>query len=99
MTPHMHLRGKAFRYTAVFPNGKKEILLDVPKYDFNWQLKYTLAEPRWLEKGTKIYCTAVYDNSEDNLVNPDPTKTVHWGDQSWDEMMIGFFVTTPRLPE
>ncbi len=93
MTPHMHLRGKAFRYEAFYPDGRSEILLDVPRYDFNWQLKYVLAEPKKLPRGTRVRCTAVYDNSERNLVNPDPTKTVHWGDQSWEEMMIGFMDT------
>ncbi len=91
MTPHMHLRGKAFRYEAFYPDGSREILLDVPNYDFNWQLKYILAEPKKLVRGTKLVCTAVYDNSSDNLVNPDPSQVVHWGDQSWQEMMIGFF--------
>ena len=93
MTPHMHLRGKSFRYEAVYPSGEKEILLDVPDYDFNWQLKYVLAQPKLLPKGTRIICTAVYDNSDANLANPDPTRKVRWGDQSWDEMMIGFFDT------
>lgn len=93
MTPHMHLRGKAFRYEAQYPDGRKEVLLDVPKYDFNWQLKYILAEPKRLPKGTQVMCTAVYDNSEDNLANPDPSRPVRWGDQSWEEMMIGFFDT------
>lgn len=93
MTPHMHLRGKSFRYEAVYPSGEKEILLDVPKYDFNWQLKYILDEPKLLPAGTQIVCTAVFDNSEANLANPDPTREVRWGDQSWDEMMIGFFDT------
>lgn len=95
MTPHMHLRGKAFRYEAFYPDGTEEILLDVPNYDFNWQLKYILAEPKLLPKGTKIRCTAQFDNSADNLVNPDPTALVRWGDQSWQEMMIGFFDTLP----
>jgi peroxiredoxin len=94
MTPHMHLRGKAFRYEATYPDGKQEILLDVPQYDFNWQLKYILAEPKLLPRGTKVLCTAVYDNSEDNFVNPNPNKTVGWGDQSNEEMMIGFFDVT-----
>lgn len=93
MTPHMHLRGKAFRYEAQYPDGRREVLLDVPKYDFNWQLKYILAEPKRLPKGTQVMCTAVYDNSEDNLANPDPSRPVRWGDQSWEEMMIGFFDT------
>ncbi len=96
MTPHMHLRGKAFRYQAIYPNGSSEILLDVPNYDFNWQLKYILAEPKLLPAGTQIICSATYDNSEQNLVNPDPTREVRWGDQSWDEMMIGFFDTLPQ---
>ncbi|MCC9643758.1 thioredoxin family protein [Rhodopirellula sp. JC740] len=90
MTPHMHLRGKAFRYVARFPDGTEEILLDVPRYDFNWQIKYILKEPRLIPKGTSIHCRAVFDNSEYNLSNPDPSKTVGWGEQSWDEMMIGF---------
>jgi peroxiredoxin len=93
MTPHMHLRGKAFRYQAIYPDGSQEILLDVPKYDFNWQLKYVLAEPKKLPRGTKVVCTAVYDNSAANLANPDPSRAVRWGDQSWQEMMIGFFDT------
>lgn len=95
MTPHMHLRGKSFRYEAVYPDGDKEILLDVPNYDFNWQLKYILKEPKLLPKGTTILCTASYDNSEQNPVNPDPSDRVSWGDQSWQEMMIGFFDTIP----
>jgi peroxiredoxin len=95
LTPHMHLRGKAFRYEAEFPDGSREILLDIPHYDFNWQLRYTLAEPKLMPKGTKLHCTAHFDNSENNLANPDPTKAVHWGDQTWEEMMIGYFSTLP----
>lgn len=95
MTPHMHLRGKSFRFEAFYPDGTDEILLDVPNYDFNWQLKYILSEPKLLPKGTRIRCTALYDNSADNLVNPDPTQTVTWGNQSSEEMMIGFFDTIP----
>lgn len=91
MAPHMHLRGKAFRYTAVYPDGKKEILLDVPAYDFNWQTGYRAAEPIQIPAGSKIECEAVFDNSAANLNNPDPTKTVRWGDQTDDEMMIGYF--------
>ncbi len=95
MTPHMHLRGKAFRYEAIYPDGKKEVLLDVPKYDFNWQLKYILDKPKHIPKGTTIHCTALFDNSKNNPANPDPDKKVRWGDQSWEEMMIGFFDTIP----
>lgn len=97
LIPHMHYRGKAFRFTARRPDGSEEVLLDVPRYDFNWQNAYMLAEPKRLAKGTVIQCTGVFDNSSDNLVNPDPTKEVRWGDQSWDEMMLGSFVYS--LPE
>ena len=88
--PHMHLRGKDFKYEVVYPDGKRETLLSVPHYDFSWQSTYRLEKPLHLPAGTKIECTAHYDNSKDNLNNPDPTKTVRWGDQTWDEMMIGF---------
>ena len=91
LMPHMHLRGKAFRYDARYPNGTTETLLNVPHYDFNWQTSYRLLEPKALPKGTRIHCVAHYDNSEDNLNNPDPTDTVRWGDQTWEEMMIGYF--------
>jgi len=93
MLPHMHLRGKAFRYIAHYPDGKEEILLDVPRYDFNWQLRYTLTEPKPMPKGTLIKCEAHFDNSEKNLSNPDPSSDVTWGDQTHEEMMIGFFTT------
>jgi peroxiredoxin len=95
LTPHMHLRGKSFRYEAEYPDGAREVLLDIPHYDFNWQLRYHLAEPKLLPKGTQLHCTAHFDNSTDNLANPDPTKTVRWGDQTWEEMMIGYFSTLP----
>lgn len=91
LTPHMHLRGKSFRYIAQLPGKEPEILLDVPKYDFNWQLRYELAEPKFLPKDSVLKCIAKYDNSEGNPNNPDPNKTVGWGDQSWEEMMIGFY--------
>ena len=88
--PHMHLRGKAFEYRAIFPSGESRTLLSVPKYDFNWQLTYYLDEPIMLPKGTEIVATAWYDNSPNNPHNPDPTETVYWGDQTWDEMLAGF---------
>jgi peroxiredoxin len=91
LSPHLHLRGKSFRFEAVLPNGKRQVLLDVPRYDFNWQLRYELAEPQRLPAGTRLVCTAVYDNSAENPANPDPTQTVGWGDQTWQEMLIGFF--------
>jgi mono/diheme cytochrome c family protein len=89
--PHMHVRGKAFEYRAVYPDGKSEVLLRVPKYDFFWQLDYTLKEPLVLPPGSRIECTAWYDNSPNNPANPDPTATVRFGEQSWEEMMIGFY--------
>jgi peroxiredoxin len=91
LQPHMHLRGKSFRFDAIDPDGSKETLLDVPHYDFNWQLTYALAEPKLLPEGTTLHCTAAFDNSADNLSNPDPGATVMWGDQTWQEMMIGAF--------
>ena len=95
MLPHMHLRGKSYRYTAVYPDGKEEILLDVPRYDFNWQLRYEFVEPKLMPKGTTLRGVAYYDNSEENLANPDPSDTVRYGDQTWEEMMHGFFTTIP----
>jgi hypothetical protein len=89
-TPHMHLRGKSFEFRAVFPDGTREVLLRVPKYDFNWQLTYDLAEERVFPKGTKFEATATFDNSENNPFNPDPKASVRFGDQTWDEMMVGF---------
>lgn len=97
-SPHMHLRGKSFRYEARLPDGRREVLLDVPQYDFNWQLRYVLAEPLPLPKGTEIHCIAHFDNSPGNLNNPDPTREVRWGEQSWDEMMIGFYSYLSDLP-
>jgi hypothetical protein len=89
--PHLHLRGKSFRYTARYPDGAEEVLLDVPRYDFNWQYRYNLAEPKRLPAGTRLCCTAVYDNSADNPANPDPDATVRAGTQSWEEMFNGYF--------
>ena len=91
LKPHMHLRGKDFEYRVLFPNGQSQTVLKVSKYDFNWQLRYKLANPIDLPKGARIECIAHFDNSPNNPANPDPSKTVRWGDQSWEEMMIGFF--------
>ena len=99
LMPHMHLRGKAFRFTAIYPDGQEEILLDVPRYDFNWQNSYALAEPKRLPAGTVVKCDGYFDNSAENLVNPDPLSEVHWGDQTWDEMMIGTMVVTDPDPD
>jgi hypothetical protein len=89
--PHMHYRGKDFEYRAVFPDGTTRILLSVPRYDFNWQLHYKIKNPIAVPKGTRIDCTAHFDNSAANKYNPDPTKLVRWGPQTWEEMMIGWF--------
>ena len=89
-SPHMHLRGKAFSYEAIYPDGKKEVLLDVPKYDFNWQTNYELAKPKILPPGARVNCVAHWDNSKNNAANPDPSIKVEWGEQTWEEMMIGF---------
>jgi len=89
--PHMHLRGSAFEFDIVGPRGYVETLLRVKPYDFNWQLNYVLKTPRLLRKGTTLRWTGYFDNSANNPANPDPSAEVTWGEQSWDEMMIGFF--------
>jgi hypothetical protein len=98
LTPHMHVRGKDMTYIAHYPDGKDEVLLSVPKYDFNWQITYMLAEAKTLPKGTKVEVIAHFDNSTGNKFNPDPTKDVKWGDQTWEEMMIGFWSTVVDIP-
>jgi hypothetical protein len=88
----MHMRGKSFRYELAVPGiAEREILLDVPRYDFNWQNSFILAEPRQIPAGSVLHCTAHFDNSSENLANPDPTKPVRWGPQTWEEMMIGWY--------
>ncbi len=91
LMPHMHVRGKDFTYTVVYPDGRSEIILHVPRYDFNWQLLYRLKQPLLLPKGSRLECVAHFDNSIKNKYNPDPTKEVRWGPQTWEEMMIGWF--------
>lgn len=96
--PHMHLRGKSYRYELDRPGAETEVLLDVPRYDFNWQLSYEPLEPIRVEPGTVLRGIAHYDNSADNPANPDPTIAVRYGEQSFEEMMFGFFdwIPTPR---
>jgi len=94
ITPHMHLRGSGFGLEVTYPTGEHETLLDVPRYDFNWQMSYVLEKPRLLPKGTRLHMTAFYDNSPNNKYNPDPTKEIYWGEQSWEEMITGFFDMT-----
>ena len=88
--PHMHLRGKRFEYNIIHADGTVETLLRV-NYHFHWQLSYRLAEPRFLKAGTRLQAVAWYDNSYDNPYNPDPNKSVMWGGQTYEEMMVGFF--------
>jgi len=90
MRAHMHVRGKSFVFRAVYPTGETETLLDIPRFDFEWQPYYYLDTPKLLPRGTRIECTAVFDNSPNNRYNPDPSTTVFWGPQTWDEMMIGW---------
>jgi hypothetical protein len=99
MRAHMHLRGKSFTFRARYPGGEVETLLDIPNFDFNWQPYYYLAKPKPLPVGTRIEAVAVFDNSPNNLVNPNPKTTVFWGPQTWDEMMIGWFdIAVPVRP-
>ena len=92
--PHMHLRGKDIKYTLVWPDGRRQVLLDVPKFDFNWQLHYEVAEPLKIPAGSRIVAVAHYDNSIKNRYNPAPNKEVFWSEQSWDEMFIPWFEYT-----
>lgn len=85
----MHMRGKSFLFRAVYPDARTKILVSVPRYDFNWQHTYALKKPLHLPFGTRIECVGIFDNSAGNPNNPDPTKEVRWGEQSWEEMMLG----------
>jgi hypothetical protein len=91
--PHMHVRGKDATYAIVYPDGREEVVLRVPKYDFNWQLSYKLAEPKFMPKGSTLKVTFHYDNSRANRFNPDPSAAVRWGEQTWEEMMLGYYGT------
>ncbi|MFY9611025.1 MAG: thiol-disulfide isomerase [Blastocatellia bacterium] len=88
--PHMHLRGKDMKYEVVYPDGRRETLLWVPKFSFNWQTMYYLKKPVTLPRGTKLIVTAHFDNSDKNKYNPDATKAIRWGDPTYEEMMIGW---------
>jgi hypothetical protein len=91
MMPHMHLRGKDMIYTVVHPDGRKQVALGVPNYDFNWQMQYVLGEPIRVTKGAKLHVQAHYNNSASNKFNPDPNRTVYEGNMTWEEMMTPFF--------
>ena len=93
MMPHMHVRGKSAKYTVKYEDGTEVVALSVPNYDFNWQLSYVLEEPIFMPKGTVLEAEFHYDNSGANRHNPDPTAEVHWGDQTWEEMMLGYYGT------
>lgn len=96
---HMHVRGKSFNFELIEPDGHTETLLNIPQYDFNWQLRYDYREPKVVPAGSRVKVTAVFDNSENNPANPDPAKTVHWGQQTFDEMMIGYVETFAPVGE
>jgi hypothetical protein len=89
LLPHAHFRGKASNFIAYYPDGTEEMLLSVPNYDFNWQTTYVLQEPKFIPAGTRIVHTTWWDNSGQNPANPDPTRDVPWGQQSFDEMLFG----------
>ncbi len=97
--PHMHVRGKDMKYEVVYPDGRRETLLYVPRYNFNWQTMYRLEKPLFMPKGAKMIVTAHYDNSEKNKYNPDPTKAVRFGDPTYDEMMVGYFDYVVSVPK
>ena len=91
LMPHMHFRGKRMEFKAVYPDGTEQLLISVPNYSFNWQLSHSLEEPLLVPAGTKIVATGAFDNSSQNDYNPDPNSPVYWGEQSWEEMFMGFY--------
>lgn len=97
--PHMHYRGKRFQYQAIYPDGRSEKLLSVPKYDIHWQTFYRLKDPKILPAGTRIVINAAFDNSTSNPANPDPSQEVKWGLKSTDEMLVGYFMYTRKRQE
>jgi hypothetical protein len=99
LLPHMHWRGKHFEYIATYPDGKKERLLSVPRWDFNWQTGYWFREPIRVPKGTTVEAIATWDNSANNLANPDPNRDVTWGLQTWEEMMVGWMYYVRETPD
>jgi len=99
VTPHMHLRGKSMRFELLFPDGRSETVASIPRYDFNWQFTYDLAKPMAIPAGTWVRLVGAFDNSKLNPSNPDPTKTVRWGKQSFDEMFLGWYNVTWDLPK
>lgn len=99
MMPHMHVRGKSAKYIVRYPDGTEEVALWVPSYDFNWQLRYQLEEPILMPAGSVLEAVFTYDNSANNRHNPDPSAEVGWGDQTWEEMMLGYYGTVEVAAE
>lgn len=97
--PHMHLRGRSFRMDVKYPDGRRETLLNVPNYDFNWQTTYRLREPKPIPEGADLIIVGHHNNSSTNLANPDPSQTVRWGDQTWEEMLIGLYEWSIPIPD
>ena len=97
--PHMHLRGRSMKYTAVYPDGREEELMNLPHYDFNWQIVYEFAKPITLPAGTIVRVDARWDNSANNKYNPRPDQDVYWGEQSWDEMFSPIMRAVVKLKE
>ena len=97
--PHMHLRGQSFRMEAKYPDGRQETILNVPQYDFNWQTTYRLKEAKKMPLGTELHIVGHHNNSDSNLANPDPSRPVRWGDQTWEEMFIGLCEWSISMPE
>ncbi len=91
LSPHMHFRGKKIKYTLVYPDGKEEVLLSVPNYQFNWQKNYDFIKPKFVPAGSRLVVDGAFDNSATNPNNPDPDVVVTWGEQSWNEMFFGFY--------
>jgi hypothetical protein len=101
LLPHTHLRGQSWKYDVTYPDGRNEVVLAVPHYDFNWQTEYLFTKPLQLPKGSQLHAVATYDNSAANPSNPDPKVSVRWGDQTWEEMMftgLSFSVDRERRP-
>jgi hypothetical protein len=90
LMPHAHLRGRAAKFTAHYPDGRVEVLLSVPKYDFSWQTTYALTSAKALPAGTRLVFEMTWDNSAQNPANPDPDRVVGWGEQTWEEMNVGW---------
>ncbi|MBL9200715.1 MAG: redoxin domain-containing protein [Opitutaceae bacterium] len=94
VTPHMHLRGRSMKFELLGTDGRREVIASVPRYDFNWQLTYQLATPRKIPAGSWALLSGTFDNSKRNPANPDPNRTIRWGDQTFDEMFLGFYSVT-----